>query len=87
MLALRELALSDLDSNSLENFYSNVITDVGFETKGDGTKSRIAVRGGKELHVLRGKAPSTKKAPSKKTKTTRKPAEKKEKKPAEEAKK
>lgn len=29
---------------------------VRFETKKDGTKSRIAVRGGKELHTLRGKA-------------------------------
>ncbi|MHC4079152.1 MAG: FlgK family flagellar hook-associated protein, partial [Planctomycetota bacterium] len=34
MLELRELALSDLDSNSLENYYNNVVADVGFEAGG-----------------------------------------------------
>jgi flagellar hook-associated protein FlgK len=34
MLALRDLALGDLDSNSLENFYNNVVVDVGFEASG-----------------------------------------------------
>jgi flagellar hook-associated protein FlgK len=34
MLALRNLTLSDLDSNTLENFYNRVVADVGFETAG-----------------------------------------------------
>lgn len=34
MLALRDLTITDLDSNSLENFYGRVVADVGFETAG-----------------------------------------------------
>jgi len=37
MLALRELTLTDLDSNSIENFYNRVVADVGFETAGADT--------------------------------------------------
>lgn len=41
-------------------------TRVRFETKSDGSKSRVAVRGGKELHALRGKRTSKKKTATKK---------------------
>ncbi len=39
---------------------------VRFETKSDGSKVRIAVRGGKELHTLRGPAAAASKSKAKK---------------------